>query len=130
MDTNLPHKNKATEYLANERTFLAWVRKSISIVGLGFVVAKFGVWMRELVVRLAPGTHIPSTGLSMPIGISMMAFGGLLVMLASWHYHLVNKAIDDGNVTPNRGLVVAVTIAVVLLAVLTIVYMVLTSEQL
>jgi putative membrane protein len=130
MDANLPHQNKATEYLANERTFLAWVRTSISIVGLGFVVAKFGVWMRELAVRLAPGSHIPSTGISLPIGISIMAFGGLLVTFAAWHYHLVNKAIDKEGVTANRGLVVAVTIAVILLAALIIAYMVMTSEQL
>jgi len=33
----------ATEFLANERTFLAWVRTSIAVISLGFVVAKFGL---------------------------------------------------------------------------------------
>ena len=33
---------KATEHLANERTFLAWIRTSIAVITLGFVMAKFG----------------------------------------------------------------------------------------
>ena len=39
---DIPDDKEATEHLANERTFLAWVRTSIAIVSLGFVVAKFG----------------------------------------------------------------------------------------
>jgi putative membrane protein len=58
MDTQITPDKKATEYLANERTYLAWIRTSISIMSLGFVVAKFSVWMRELVVRLDPGTPV------------------------------------------------------------------------
>jgi putative membrane protein len=34
---------RASEYLANERTFLAWIRTSIAVVSLGFVLARFGV---------------------------------------------------------------------------------------
>ncbi len=130
MKADIHPDNKATEYLANERTFLAWIRTSISVITLGFVVAKFGVWLHELAMRLAPGPPIPSTGMSMPIGIAMMAFGGLLAMLAAWHYHLTNKAIEQGNVRANCGLVLIVTFAISLLAILMIVYMLLTAEHL
>lgn len=41
----LPHEKHTTEYLANERTFLAWVRTSIAVLSLGFVIAKFSVWI-------------------------------------------------------------------------------------
>jgi putative membrane protein len=41
--TPLPEDRKATEQLANERTFLAWVRTSMAVIALGFVIAKFGV---------------------------------------------------------------------------------------
>ena len=34
-------------YLASERTFLAWIRTSISLMGFGFVIARFALWTRE-----------------------------------------------------------------------------------
>lgn len=67
---------RATEFLANERTFLAWIRTSIAVISLGFVVAKFSVWLRELAMRLAPQMRAPENGASMPIGVSVMALGG------------------------------------------------------
>lgn len=119
-----------TEYLANERTFLAWVRTCIAIISLGFVVAKFGVWLRELAKRLEPQLPIHSTGLSMPIGIFMMALGGVMSIMAGWHYHLINAAIERGDVRANRGLVILVTLAVALVAIMMIAYMLLTASRL
>jgi putative membrane protein len=128
--TAVPDDKKATEYLANERTFLAWIRTSIAVISLGFVIAKFGVWLRELATRLAPQIPIHSTGMSLPLGVAMMVLGGSLAVLAAWHYHLVNRAIERGEVRANRGLVVTVTVAVALLALLMIAYLVLTVEHL
>ena len=44
--TAIAEEKRATEYLANERTFLAWIRTSIAIISLGFVVAKCSLWLR------------------------------------------------------------------------------------
>jgi putative membrane protein len=130
MKVKISEDAKATEYLANERTFLAWIRTSIAVISLGFVIAKFGVWLRELATRLAPQIPIHSTGMSLPMGVAMMALGGTLAVLAAWHYHLVNRAIERGEVRPNRGLIVTVTVAVALLAVMMIAYLLLTVEHL
>jgi putative membrane protein len=126
----IPEEKRASEYLANERTFLAWIRTSIAVISLGFVVAKFGVWLRELASQLAPRAPIPSTGLSLPIGVTMMAMGGALAVLAAWHYHLVNLAIERGEVRANRGLIIVVTAGVALLALAMIVYLLVASKQL
>ncbi len=127
MLAKIPEKDLASEFLAAERTFLAWVRTSISVITLGFVIAKFGVWLRELSAHLEPGAHIHQTGMSLPIGEVMMAFGGILVVLAAVHYHAVNRAIELGEVRANRGLVVIVTILVALLAGWMMVYMMLAA---
>ena len=129
MTATLPDHQKATEHLAAERTFLAWVRTSIAVISLGFVVAKFGVWLRELAARLDPQTQSQGPGISLPIGLGMMVFGGVLTLLAAWHFHQVNLAIERGEVLANRGLVVTVTAGVALLTLLMIVYMMLTAKS-
>ena len=120
---------RATEYLANERTFLAWIRTSLAIISLGFVVAKFSVWLRELAAQLAPQMQASRAGASMPIGVTMMALGGVLAVLAAWRYYVVNRAIENGVVSADRGLIILVTVMVALLCVVMIVYMLLTAQH-
>ena len=123
MDAEIPDDKKATEHLANERTFLAWVRTSIAIISLGFVVARFGLWLRELASHVSPGAPIRGSGLSAPIGIGMIAFGGALTLLAAWRFHVVNRQIDRGLVTVDRALVLLVTIAMGALATVMVAYL-------
>ncbi len=39
---------RVRDHLANERTFLAWVRTSLGLIGLGFVFARMGLFLRQL----------------------------------------------------------------------------------
>ncbi len=39
---------KVSDHLANERTYLAWVRTGITVIALGFVVSKFGILVKEI----------------------------------------------------------------------------------
>jgi putative membrane protein len=127
MAADVPDDKKATERLANERTFLAWVRTSISIMSLGFVIAKFGLWLRELAPQLSGRTPVHGSGMSEPVGAAMIGFGGLLAVLASWRFHVVNRQIDAGRVTADRGLIVLVTAGIAGLAVVMMVYVCLTA---
>jgi putative membrane protein len=125
----VPEERKATEYLANERTFLAWIRTSIAIISLGFVVAKFGLWLGELASRVDLRLQSIRTGASLPIGVTISGFGGLLAVLAAWRYHVVNRNIERGTVKADRGLVVLVTVLMTLLTVVMIVYLLVTVEH-
>jgi len=127
MKAKIPNDKRATEYLANERTFLAWVRTSVSIMSLGFVVAKFGLWLRELATRMDPNIQARGSGTSVPIGLGMIALGGAIVLVAAWRFHTVNRQIDDGTVEADRGLVLAMTIAMAALALLMIGYIAITT---
>jgi putative membrane protein len=122
MAQELPDDKKATEHLANERTFLAWVRTSVSIMSLGFVVAKFGLWLRELSSQLHSAAPTSGSGLSGPIGMGMIAFGGALAVMAGWRFHVVNRQIDRGMVSVDRGLVGLIVIVLAALAVLMMAY--------
>ena len=57
---------KAADHLANERTFLAWIRTSISIIVFGFVVARFGITLREFLRMQGNGER--QSGMSLAIG--------------------------------------------------------------
>ena len=120
---------RATEYLANERTFLAWVRTSVAVVSLGFVLARFSVWLREFAIQRASQLPVHHGGISLPIGVGMMTFGGLLSVLAAWRYHVVNRGIERGKVRADRGLVILVTVAMAVLSGAMIAFALLTAGQ-
>ena len=116
--STLPHASHAAEFLANERTFLAWVRTSIAVITLGFAVTKFDALMHD--VPHARAGHAP--GWSTDMGIAMIVLGGLLPVLAAWRYHVVNRQIERGGVRADRPLIVLVTVLVVALATIFVVY--------
>jgi putative membrane protein len=120
---------RATEYLANERTFLVWIRTSVAVVSLGFVLARFSVWLREFAIQREPQLPVHRGGISLPIGVGMMIFGGLLSVLAAWRYHVVNRDIERGRVRADRGLVILVTVAIALLSGAMIAFALLTAGQ-
>lgn len=116
-------EKKGAEYLANERTFLAWIRTSVAVISLGFLVSRFSLWLREFAASIQGNPQPPRIGASLFIGELMMAFGGVLAVLAAWRYHVVNRGIEEGRASADRGLIVLVTTVVALLAAAMIVYM-------
>jgi putative membrane protein len=128
-NTKIPNAQQGQEYLANERTFLAWIRTSIAVVSLGFVVSRFSLWLRELAGQMGRPS-IPSRGVSMPMGEALMLFGGVVAILAGWRYHTVNRAIEEDRVKPDRWLIFFVTAAVAVLALVMALAMILAGSRL
>ena len=63
-------------HLAGERTFLAWVRTGLAMMGFGFVVARLGLFLRELAyVKAAPHS---GTSVSLWIGTVLVLLGALM----------------------------------------------------
>ncbi|HEY3132884.1 MAG TPA: DUF202 domain-containing protein [Acidobacteriota bacterium] len=121
---------KATEYLANERTFLAWIRTSIAIVSIGIILAKVGPFLRQQQAGRAVQALPSSIGTSLPMGLAMIVFGAVLPLLAAWRYHVVNLGIERGEVKADRWLVLLIAILVVLLTAGIIFYMLTAPDQL
>jgi putative membrane protein len=68
--------------LAAERTLLAWVRTGLALMGFGFVVARFGLFLHELAAtRGAPGE--PPSGLSRWVGAALIGLGVVVNVLAA-----------------------------------------------
>lgn len=125
----VPEQHLATEYLANERTFLAWIRTSVAIISLGFVISRFGLWLAEMAVTDRQLERI-RTGASVPVGIAMVLLGGVLSILAAWRYHVVNRQIERGEVKADRGLIILITILVIVLSLIMVAYMTISVQRL
>jgi putative membrane protein len=114
--------SEVRDHLANERTYLAWVRTSITLIGLGFVVAKF-----ELIVRsLVPSAPTSSYGLSSIIGVALVLSGGLLQFQALRAYTANQERIKTKTYVPSRGIESAITIGLLAIALLLAAYLILT----
>jgi putative membrane protein len=73
---------------AAERTLLAWIRTGLALMGFGFVVARFGLFLRELAVtRTATPTH--SYGMSLWIGTALVVLGIVVTVAAAAQYRQI-----------------------------------------
>jgi uncharacterized membrane protein YidH (DUF202 family) len=68
------------------------------------------------------------TGLSLPLGEIMIGFGGLPTLIAAWRYHVVNRAIERGEIKSHPRLVFLVTVVVVVSPIGLIIYMTLSQS--
>ena len=106
-------------YFAAERTFLAWIRTGLGLMGVGFAVARFGLFLRQI---RATETHSAMTegGMSVWSGVAIV-FLGVIVLASSTMQHLeVIRELRTGTWQPGRisrnAVVLASLLAVVGLA--------------
>lgn len=130
MENKSPEKaSKRRVHLANERTFLAWMRTSIAIIALGFVVERFSLFLREFssVIKQSggPGVSVPpSHGYSAIFGVVLVGLGTLLGVLSFLRYRKVSQQIEDDSYQPSTTLQFIVTAAILIIGVFLIVYLV------
>lgn len=70
-------------FFAAERTLLAWIRTGLTIIALGFVVARFGLF---LALFSGQKTTSDAHGWSSMLGVSLVV-AGALAMLGALHNH-------------------------------------------
>jgi len=82
----MPPEQDPRVYFAAERTFLAWIRTGLGLMGVGFAVARFGLFLREMG---AAQVHAPvrATGLSLWSGVALVGLG-VVILVASVMQHL------------------------------------------
>jgi putative membrane protein len=99
--------------LAAERTFLAWIRTGLALMGFGFVVARFGLFLKQLEL-IQHATAKPSYGLSLWFGTALIVVGVVVNLFSAWHHYQLMKLLDQGGTVPVRPSTQAVLVALFL----------------
>ncbi len=113
--------SRLREHLANERTFLAWLRTSIALIGFGLAIARFGLFLRQpqmtttqQIIQNHPLLN------SENLGLSLVIVGIAFIAIAAWRYNKVFWQIEQADYRTNRFLICFLTCIVMSLGLLSI----------
>jgi putative membrane protein len=90
--------NRARDHLANERTFLAWVRTGVATIIFGFAIGRFSIALREFMKFEGRSTATP--GLTTWLGIISIIGGVLLILAGLGRYRITKLQIDSDSFEP------------------------------
>lgn len=121
---NAGGRGSASDHLANERTFLAWIRTSLGLMAFGFVVVKFALFLKQLSFVLGQSAPRQPTTHSFAIGISVVGLGVLMAMLSYLRYLGVKRRLDGHAFLPSRLLPAVLAVAVLVTGILLVAYLV------
>ncbi|MBD2108283.1 MULTISPECIES: DUF202 domain-containing protein [unclassified Nodosilinea] len=98
--------SRTRDHLANERTYLAWMRTAIALIGFGVLIAR---------LRYLVSPDVPGTGQGWLVGLGLSSIGLITVLLSTWHYFAVLDAIESSTYEPSRRWVILFSLVVTLL---------------
>jgi putative membrane protein len=106
--------NRIRDHLANERTYLAWMRSGIALMGFGVLIVR----LRILRPPMAP----QPPGAGWRLGLAFSIVGILSVLLSTQHYFAVRNDIEEDTYEPPDRWVILSSLTVVLLGLGVIYY--------
>jgi inner membrane protein YidH len=117
------------QYLANQRTFLSWVRTSIALIGLGFAIERFSIFLQQFRLIVDPnttGNSISATSheYSALVGIGMIIVGTALIVYALKNYLDSNKTIALGRYKPKNAIVYTASATIIGLGIIMIIFLI------
>ncbi len=105
--------NSVRDHLANERTFLAWIRTAIALMGFGFVIVKFAVFIRQMVIVLGDKAPAMPKTYSAQIGVGMVIFGAITALLGYLSFKNTYKKIESQSYATANSLHLWITIIII-----------------
>lgn len=118
---------RLTTQLANERTFLAWIRTGIALMAFGFVVEKAGSFLEAISTEISDKQHnfVRYSGIA---GIILMLSGAFIIGMATVRFWSIDRAIRQGRCETSVVLDIIIAIAITIIAVVFIAFLVFQSS--
>ncbi len=116
--TEKPAEQDPRVYFAAERTFLAWIRTGLALMGIGFAVSRFGLFLRQLSgieSHLSANTH--TTGASLWSGVALVVLGVIVNLVAILRHIQLIHQLSAGTWQPGRVSRDAVILGLILAAI-------------
>jgi putative membrane protein len=100
---------------AAERTLLAWQRTAIALMGFGFVVERFGLFLQMVLHEPAGGSQ---RTFSHGLGVALLLLGAIVALISARQFRQVAKALAPAVVPPGywTNVGVALNLAIALIA--------------
>jgi putative membrane protein len=98
--------SRVRDHLANERTYLAWMRTAISLMGFGVVIVRLRAFQPPL---------LTTPGNGWKLGLIFSIVGLVTVLFTTQHYFTARHDIDADTYEPADRWVIAFSLAVTLL---------------
>jgi putative membrane protein len=113
----MPYTADPRVLFAAERTLLAWQRSAIALMGFGFVVERFGLFLQMIAHQPVMGSQ---RGFSLAFGVALLLLGAAVALISARQFRQVAKNLDPAVVPPGYwthiGVGLNVIIAVIALA--------------
>lgn len=101
------NQSRVRDHLANERTYLAWMRTAIALMGFGMVIVR---------LRYFQIPQLPRPGIGWKLGLLFSCIGLMTVLLSTLEYFSVRRDIDDDTYEPAGRWIILFSLAITLLA--------------
>jgi putative membrane protein len=103
------------------------MRTGLALMGFGFVVARFGLFLREIAAASQVVAHQHSTGWSLWIGTALIGLGVAVSVVASFEYYRFVSSSKQGRAYTPRTALLAVVVGAILamLGIVMAVYLIL-----
>ncbi len=111
-------------HMANERTFLAWIRTSIAVMAFGFVVEKFSLFVKQMAFYLGKEPSPTPPGYSSLIGVILVGVGVAMGILSFIRYKAVERQIEEDSYQPSGVLSILLFLSMLSIGVFLLLYLV------
>jgi putative membrane protein len=89
--------NDPRVFFAAERTLLAWVRTGLGLIGMGFVVARFGLFLRVVRPTVSQNDHLWTE----PVGVGLAVLGALAAAQSAWQHRRFCRTLGPNELPRN-----------------------------